>query len=227
VTQLSGLTKPATCEGLGFLWSLVPATAVKDFIRGFVNHDEASMKTQADPVIRYIEAQGLETWDVCLYNPLEAEGATAPIEIVGAVHEAFRTAELKSTKSGTSYFAVSGASSRVASRGAERAGLSDRELLEAKAAYGIAADTSKNIGDRWYRQQRKRPLLMLHVLKLEYESDDSGACNSLNHVVAWGISLPATKQLDTAVEYVVNTTWWNENFGEDLDEYEDELNVAS
>ena len=225
VARLNENQKPSFASGLGFIWSKMAAGPIKDFIRAFANHDEASIKTQADPLVRYIDDQHLDTWDVCLYSPVESEGSSIPVDGLSGVHEAIRSAELKATKSGSSYFAVSGESSRVASRGAERAGLTEQELAAAKAKFGIAANDTKNIGDKWYREQRARPLLMLHVLRLKVGSDASDKHKEISHVVAWGISIPPTTKGETSVEYVVNTTWWNENYGEDMEEYEEDINV--
>lgn len=83
------------------------------------------------------------------------------------------------------------------------------------------------MSDKDYREFRTRPLLMLHVLDVRYQTDSTGHSLSLHDVTAWGISFPSTAFEDTEVEYVVNTKWWNENFGEDLEEYsEEEANAA-
>ena len=37
-------------------------------------------------------------------------------------------------------------------------------------------------------------------------------------MVAWSISFPRTEMEEKKVEYVVNTTWWKENYRDDFDE---------
>ena len=70
----------------------------------------------------------------------------------------------------------------------------------------------KSMSDKDYREFRTRPLLMLHVLDIRYQSESTG--HSLHEVTAWGISFPTTALEEIEVEYVVNTKWWNENSAE-------------
>lgn len=206
----------------GYLWTKVPASLVKEFIRGYRNHDDACMKTQADPVTAYIAARKeseLREWDVCLYSLKEDEGRA---DMVGRrkVRRQFRSAERRSPSDGSDYFAISGGASRVASRGAERAGMSLDEVEAARKAFGERTGTQgKNISDKDFRQFRSRPLLMLHLLTVQY---DRAGEKFEERAIAWGASFPDTSVVDTEVEYVVNTRWWKENFGEDLEEYEEE-----
>jgi hypothetical protein len=44
-------------------------------------------------------------------------------------------------------------------------------------------------------------------------------------VTAWGISFPISKKAGETVGYVVNTTWWREQFGSELDEELEDENV--
>jgi hypothetical protein len=180
------------------------------------------MKTQAEPVTAYIsarEATELARWDICLYSP---EGAEGPDSIISPykVRQQLRNADSRSPIDGTAYFAVSGGASRVASRGAERAGMSDPEVEAAKAAFKARASAPKNMSDKDYREFRTQPLLMLHLLHLEYGPENNSL--HLQNVVAWGVSFPSSNVRDPEVEYVVNTRWWNENFGDDLEEYAEE-----
>ena len=214
-------------QNLGHVWTGVKAEVVKDFIREFRNHDDASLKTQAEPVVAYITARegaDLASWDVCLYSVNTAE--TEPVNVGQyAVRQQRRAAELRTPVDGHQYLAISKGAARVASRGAERAGMSPAEISAAKAAFDerTANETKRrNISDKDYRQNRSRPLLMLHLLQVQHGGIE------LNEIVAWGASFPGNATLeDTEVEYVVNTRWWNENFGEDLEEYEEELDDAS
>jgi hypothetical protein len=101
--------------------------------------------------------------------------------------------------------------------------MSDDEVEAAKAAFkarGASSNAPKNMSDKDYREFRTRPLLMLHLLKLKYTAGPD--LHQLENVVAWGISFPGSQVKDPEVEYVVNTRWWNENFGDDLEEYAEE-----
>ena len=96
---------------------------------------------------------------------------------------------------------------RVASRGAEQLGLSQSHLERAKQEFEAIKDAleqserkSKNISDRFYRQFRPRPLLMLHILQPWSEERPA-----INPVVALGISIPACEALNNrSVKYAFN-----------------------
>ena len=75
-----------------------------------------------------------------------------------------------------------------------------------------------NYPDRVYRAVRERPLLILHLLKID-AAGESPATNS-QPVVAWSLSFPKTRTDEQRVKYVVNTTWLRENFGDEMDEDE-------
>lgn len=225
----AGQGKPVPST-FGHLWKEVSASSVKDFLRAFRNHDDACMKTQADPVTAYIAAREtteLGKWDVCLYSPADADGP--PSRVRGyTVLQQLRGADYRSPSDGSAYFAVSRGASRVASRGAERAGMSNDEAAAAKAAFGGRAGAQrKNMSDKDYREFRTQPLLMLHLLKVKCPRSDGAGDDITQNVVAWGISFPGTAVEDTEVEYVVNTRWWDENFGAEMEEYAEEDAIAS
>lgn len=81
---------------------------------------------------------------------------------------------------------------------------------------------SKSIPDWAYRAKRQRPLLMLHVLDIEDKDNNM----TDQDVIAWGISFPESNDVATTVSYVVNTTWWANNYGEDIKEGEEESSAA-
>ncbi|BDU71552.1 Z1 domain-containing protein [Mesoterricola silvestris] len=189
----------------GIFWKSVDAEDVKGLIQGWKNHD-LNPQTMAGPVIRFLEEHQekyLSHWDVCLYSPGNEE---SPVEVSGhMIRPAFR-----SVKDKADYYQVSGKSSRVASRGNEKAGLSEAEIQEAKEAFKKDHPGKQaNVSDAYYRSARQRPLLMLHVLSLEKED---------SWVPAWGISFPGRLPEGDTVEYVVNTTWFREQATDEVDE---------
>ncbi|MBY0579435.1 MAG: Z1 domain-containing protein [Burkholderiales bacterium] len=93
---------------------------------------------------------------------------------------------------------------RVASRGAESIGLGDDLRKKAEAT---AEEDGMNIADKYYRQMRPRPLLMLHVVKLAHRIKEKNFEEPLmDQVPAMGISFPGGDYLVT-VDYVVNKVW--------------------
>ncbi len=191
----------------GTIWRHADAGFVKEFIRAWRNHD-LNPSTQAAPLVRFIEeheATHLSVWDVCLFNPDSKVDAVTIGKHFQKIHPAARGG-----KSRGEDFQVSGKSSRVASRGSEKAGLSEEEIQRARNAFREDhPGKPMNVSDRYFRDVRTRPLLMLHVLKIESEN---------RWVPAWGISFPGSLPEGDTVEYVVNTTWFRERAAEEVDD---------
>jgi len=87
---------------------------------------------------------------------------------------------------------------RVASRGDEKLGLTDRQQRQAKAE---AQENGRGQpSDHHYREVRKKPLLMIHVL------GSVGSKQAKNRVPAFGISFPPG-EYGTEIQVVANTVW--------------------
>ena len=114
---------------------------------------------------------------------------------------------------------------RVSTRGIELPGLSgeDRELAEREYLEDPGRSGRSTEGrpiqypDKAYREKRTKPLLMIHLIDIDTRDQGDPITQP---VVAWGISFPRTQREERRVEYVVNTTWLRENFGDDVDEDE-------
>lgn len=214
----------------GWLWSGVSAAAVRDFIGRFRNYDDLCIKTQSGPVTAYIQAREgdeMPEWDVCLFSPAKAD--------VGEFSLGGRDVRLQERSSswdiaddGIEYFRINGKSSRVASRGQERVGLSDAEVRKARHDFAaIPGNEDKSISDKAYRLARTRPLLMLHLLLLRESSPPAEQkARQERGALAWGISFKPTGRPEQQVEYMVNTTWWKTNFQDDLEEAAEESEQA-
>lgn len=203
-----------------YLWRGIPAEMVINFVQGFSNC-RASLHTQPEPVADFIragESLELAEWDVALVS-LYSEGAEDADPSLGLpVHCQTRTAALVERDQ-----VMVSSRRRVSSQGIERLGLDSAQRSKAEEEYRASndreADEAVNYPDSAYRKFRPRPLLMLHPLRINKPKTNQPL--SASPIVAWGISFPPTPETDKrhrTVEYVVNTTWWRENFGEDEDE---------
>lgn len=213
-------------EQPGHLWQKVRAEEVIRFLKAFRNHDDAGALTQTGPVVQFIEEGGaaFHEFDVCLYS-LKRGGH---VDVGGLpVRPQIRTARVLVLPGDqhrrSDCLQVSGTKMRVASRGAERAGLTGDQVKAAEKS----AREAENIGDDAYRRVRTRPLLMLHVLTLELLADSSmprSLSGSIEKVCAWGLSFPGDKGngRGARIQYRVNTVWWKEHYGEQSDEDSDE-----
>lgn len=173
------------------------------------------------------EGDEMPEWDVCLFSPSRAEAGE--FKLGGRkVQLQERSSSWDEADDGVGYFRINGKSSRVASRGQERVGLSDGEVKQAREDFfATPGNEGKSISDRAYRLARTRPLLMLHLLRLRESNPPQGQePREELGALAWGISFKATGRPEQQVEYVVNTTWWKSNFQEDLEEAAEEAEQA-
>jgi hypothetical protein len=214
INELSAFGHPQVEKDFGYLWSDVPASSlVRSFVGRFQNHDDVALITQAGPVNDYIKAREndeLASWDICLFSPKtgdeskESFGQFRP-KVQG------RSSLWKKSPSGVEYVAVSGKALRVGGRGQVRAGMTSDQLKLAEEVWKKETD----VPDWHFIDHRSRPLLMLHVLDVwdKDEEKENAKPAKLSSVVAWGIAFPRSGYESAEVTYVVNTTWWAENFG--------------
>lgn len=211
--ELEGNYSKNSAKGLGYIWKDVGSDLVCSFLSRFEVYDSELDIAKQHPVISFIknDSDHLGLWDVCFYSLSDGEETdVGPIKI--------RQQRRGCIDKGDCYV-VSGTKSRVASRGAEKAGLSEPEIAKAQESQGEA----KNIPDIAYRIVRSKPLLMIHVLSLGLETADS-AIRLADKACAWGISFPGEKGKGRGklVEYLVNTVWWIEQFEDQSDDAEDD-----
>lgn len=209
----------------GKLLTGVPIRIIDDFLLDFQNHPDSPLSA-IEPIRRYIadRRDELGSWDVLIVS-LKPTPEKPLEEIAGwslvPIHRAIGTEDLP-----RGILSVSGPSSRVASRGMERAGLTQEQIEQAKADFLVGkpkpSGKEPNYPDRIFRARRQRPLLLLYNVRVKDENTDENQRRLLpsDPVVAWGISFPVSSRPDEKVEYILNTTKLREIFGEeDEDEY--------
>ena len=211
-----GAQAPEKGEGLngGRLVRDVPVTVVDAFLRSFRNHP-GSFATESEPVRRYIAARAgseLSKWDV-LFAGVGRKTANSLVDSrLGFPLICQR--RMPGKRSDNSMLMVTN-KQRVSSRGITRVGLTDEKAREVEEKYDSGRSQSEggtNYPDWIYGRARTKPLLVIHLLAIGKEEED---LSQAIPVAAWSISFPGTRLAETRVEYVVNTTWYRENFGED------------
>jgi hypothetical protein len=135
---------------------------------------------------------GFDVWDVALYT-----GDGEPVSF-GGVH----LRPQQRSWDGTDVVRINADKMRVASRGAERMGLSKGQIEKAQKLFDDEKDAleqseraSKNISDSYFRKVRQRPLLMIHLI--EPKDNVEGVPTTL---VALGLSIPACESLNNRPE---------------------------
>lgn len=217
---------PSSAEKDRYGWLLkdIPSEAVLKFLGEFQNHPGFTL-TDPRPLTQYIIERSeteLQAWDV-LFASVQNSRSSMGNNILKnhtlgiKINCQTRTAGSRSD-SKTLYVSNK---QRVSSRGIEKVGLSSALIERVESEYRSSRQSTQsnmNYPDRIYRAERTRPLLIIHLLKIKTASQDE--IEHRDPVVAWSISFPKTETEEERVEYVVNATWWQGQFGEDIDEEE-------
>ena len=209
-------------DEFGFLLSRVPVGLVLRFLTDYRNH-EGSLTTYGDPIRRYIEDRAEEEmteWDV-LFTSLSENSEHRSDDLLGRTIQCQRRQEGNRSDQST---LLIGNRQRVSGRGIEKSGLTTDERTLAERLHrerlkqdGRSTEDPINYPDHAYRMVRSRPLLVVHLIDIEQRTNIAPPDHP---VVAWSISFPHTQLEEKRVEYVVNTTWIRENFGDDAEEDE-------
>ena len=193
----------------------VPVEVVDVFLGAFRNHP-GSLATESNPVRRYIAARAadeLSRWDVLFAGVRRQTERSLVDHSLGFPLVCQRRAVGK--RSDGSMLMITN-KQRVSSRGITKVGLTDRQAQAAENDYDVNRSSSPGgttkYPDRIYTRIRTRPLLVIHLLAIGEEGDD---LSKATPVAAWSISFPETGLDERTVEYVVNTTWYQEHYGND------------
>jgi hypothetical protein len=212
--ELGHPVAPDVFDTGGHLLRNIPVAPVSEFVAGFANHPGSPL-TEPGPVCKYIEDRRegeLASWDVLFASRQQAPDEI-PDESLGIpIYCQRRAVGLRSDGATLRV----GNKQRVASRGIEKTGLTPEQVAAAEAAYLETHGANANFPDHVYREVRRRPLLIVHLLEMRTADGPSAE----RPVVAWSISFPKTDVPEKRVEYVVNTPWLRENEAADLEEDE-------
>jgi len=188
--------------GKGWLARDVEISEIEAFLMAFRSHPDFIDRKNA--AISYLSAisEKYTTGDVLLLS-VSANGADAANYILGAQ-------ERSSAGHNGDTWRIS--KDRVASRGDEKLGLS--ELQKDEAVKIARKDDQDRPSDHHFRSVRKKPLLMLHVLR-----PVGGDANA--RVPAFGLSFPPG-DYQTEVEVVANQVWIERMQGASFDTPDEE-----
>ena len=200
----------------------VPVSVVDRFLMAFRNH-EGSPKTEIDPIRSYIAARRadeLAEWDVLFAGVTSEEASQQSLRDSRLGFTLVCQRRAAGDRSDARTLMVTNRQ-RVSSRGVEKTGLTPQEVQHAEEHFDSVQQRSTagartHYPDWTYRKFRSKPLLVVHLLAIGKEGED---LSRETPVAAWSISFPSTHREEERVEYVVNTTWYQEHYGdEDGDE---------
>lgn len=201
-------------EGKNYLWRDIETEHILNFLKKYNNHP-LNIKTSFECIEKYISAQSLDQFDVTIITNSKQDSGYEDLNGI-TIYREFRSSFIDKKT-----IQVSGNKSRVGSISDEKIGLDKTavsnllERLNAKKPSG--AD---------YRQIRKKPLLIIHILEIEEKNKDENPYKYPQSVVAYGISFPGDTNYNSknskSVSYSVNRTWLENNGLIDDEDEEDE-----
>jgi hypothetical protein len=199
-------------ETKNFLWKNIDVSLILSFVKGYSNNP-LNIKTDANTIEKYLISQNITNFDVAIISNKNEDSDFEKLSDDITIYKEMRSSFIEQ-----SYLQISGHKSRVGSTSDEKIGLENLEFLK-KSLNGKSASGVD------YRQIRKVPLLILHILKIQKKDDIGNFPENLKSVVAYGISFPGQangrRKID-AITYSVNKTWLDNNNLNDEDEDDEE-----
>ncbi len=208
----------------GYLFKDIPVSGITNFLSSFINHP-ASQKTEKKPLIDYsdiLKKEGVTTWDLTIISVSTKKKTNniTSIELPSLQGNGVIYQKRTITKERQPANGIRLNKNRVASRGHEKSGLTQDQIKIVEQRFYSDNPDAKNPPDYIYRSKRTKPLLMIHLLDCRYKDDENTPIFP-DGIVAYGISFPGeagSRRPEKMVEYVVNTTWWDKNYSDLLDE---------
>jgi len=210
-------------EKYGYLFNDIPVANIATFLNSFINHP-ASQKTEKKPLIDYLDLlkkDGINTSDlilISLSSALSDNITKKELPSLQGNEIVYQKRTLSTEKQPESGIRLN--KNRVASRGHEKSGLTMEQINSVEQSFYKNNPETKNFPDHIYRSKRTKPLLMIHLLDCRYKGNENKTIFP-DGIVAYGISFPGeagSRKPENLVEYVVNTTWWDKNYSDILDE---------
>lgn len=189
-----------------FYWRGVPKELVAQLLRDFKT-DEWHLAFQGSALAEYIEEKmGDEKWDVALIT--EGRGNAYPNGLkYGVTTLPINATERRSVIADEKMIRISGTKVRVGSGGCTRVGLNPEQIqIAEKRFHELHGD--KNLSDSAYLIKERAPLLMLHIIQVDFEKSQSVQSNIPEYLFALGVGFPESETgagVQTA-NYVVNLT---------------------
>tara|TARA_R100000656_G_scaffold67910_2_gene51351 strand:- start:1836 stop:4571 length:2736 start_codon:yes stop_codon:yes gene_type:complete len=209
----------------------VPISIVDSFLAGWRNAEQ-SVSTDPAPVRDYIKARKydeLSLWDVLITCKRSGEiNSDLGLDII-PIERSVDPSDLQK-----GFISFSGRRMRVADASFEKAGLTQEVISKRELEYTKEHSTDKkkvNFPGSIYREVRDRPLLIIMLVKpIPMKGKEKKEAVKLlpdGPVVAWGISLPLSKRPSERVEYLVNTVRYQELFGEEDEDDDQEASLEA
>lgn len=215
--EAEGVKSTEASTGPSHCWYDVASETITSFIKSVRNHPESEL-TEPAPMLDYIEwlaLNGHPKWDVVLCSVNKGKSQLPPYAAGKfRVQYQFRTVGYDNPLRRVWF-----KNRRIATVGTEKAGLTE-SLLQKAASLSEGA----TISDAVYRRVRHKPLLMLHLLDCHKSNSSEDPSIFEKGILGWGLSFPGQAgdgRPKKLVQYVVNTRYWEQEYGEEVEDEND------
>lgn len=215
--ELEGLKSMEASVGSNRCWHNVRGEVIASFVKSVKNHPESESTNEA-PLLEYIDwltHNGYPMWDVVLCSVNNGKSSLAPY-LFGdmEIHHQFRTVGYDESSQ-----LIRFENRRIASVGTEKSGLTQSQEEKAKSL-----SPTNPPSDAVYRRVRDKPLLMLHLLDCHKSEGNESNPIFERGILGWGLSFPGQAgdgRPKKLVEYVVNTVFWEQEYGGEVEDEND------
>jgi Z1 domain. len=202
-----------------YYWHGIPKDTVSQLLLNFESHPW-HLAFQGRALSEYIdEKMDNEKWDVALIS--SGKGSPYP----GGLQYGSKILDIRSTESRKvlakdNQILISGTKVRVGAGGCTKVGLSKEYIKIAKTRFyeEYGNSSSKSLPDSAYLIKERSPLLMLHIIEVDFKK--SLNYNGPQYLFALGVGFPDNGDGNLTANYVVNLVEWRNWY--DVDEDEDE-----
>lgn len=198
------------------IWASIPRDYIINFLKEYTNHPQ-NMESNSNALAEYITSSPhLSEWDVVLAGGLG--------NIIDSIEDFDHFAIKRNVEKGSgSTLCLSGTKMRVGTAGMTRFGLTEEQVKIAKAKFFAGHKDSKNVSDKGYLIEGRRPILILYYIQADPRPAEFTENDPL---IAYGVGFPRTGENSGGKKqkYVLNVIEQRNTFTydeEDDDFYDD------
>lgn len=185
-----------------YYWHNVSKEVIAQLLLDFETHPW-HLAFQGRALSEYIENKmGDEKWDVALIT--DGKGKAYP----NGLKYGNKTLDIKATErrnviAGEKMVQISGTKVKVGSGGCTKIGLNEEEVKTAKRRFQEQFG-NKNLPDSAYLIKERSPLLMLHIIEVDLDEEESSNKNIPPYLFALGVGFPDSGKGIQTANYMVN-----------------------
>ena len=215
VKRLSEIGQLVDRQGAKYFWNEVSKDEIRNLLLNFKTHPW-QLNFQGLALADFVY-KNTTKWDVVL---MEGSGLEYNQLICGNKPIIIKPAK-RAIKATPEQISISGTKVRVGGGGAARVGLSTEQRKEATFKFLQEHPKAKNIPDSAYLKVARPPILMLHVISVDFESPLTTIEKGVivpEHLFALGLGIPGDGE-EKIASYMVNTIEFRQYINSQEDDF--------